>query len=135
MFHLGDMGHSFFFCASLKQMWNVLNAFPRPHHSWEERQVPAHPIQAVTREGNDSPRPALWSHHLPRRTVGSQLQLDQRQTHGWRAHLPLPGFLVLRTYFLSAASPCRVVKGQFCPLFLQPGALACFLSRNLKVGF
>ena len=68
-------------------MWNILNAFPRPSHSWEERQVPAHPIQAVTREGNDSPRPALQSHCLPQTTVGSQLQLDPASDPGLaRAH-------------------------------------------------
>lgn len=32
---IGGQG-AFFFCASLKQMWNVLNAFCRSSHSWEE---------------------------------------------------------------------------------------------------
>ena len=63
-------------------MWNILNAFHRPSHSWEERQVPAHPIQAVAREGNDSPRPALWSHRPPQTTVGSQPQLDPASDPG-----------------------------------------------------
>lgn len=62
-------GHSFS-CASLKQMWNVLNAFSRPSHSWEERWVPAHPIQAVTYGGKWFPQTRSLDSRPPTKNRG-----------------------------------------------------------------
>lgn len=85
-------------------------------------------------EGNDSPRPAIWIPRLPQRTVGSQLSLSRVGSRAGR-HSPLSplgnslGFLVLSTYFLSAALPAGLLRaaGLCHPLLLQPACLlACF---------
>ena len=135
-------GHgAFFLCASLKQMWNVLNAFPRSSHSWEERQVP-HPFQAVTCGRKWFPQTSNLASPPPTENRGksdpAQAESDPGLAHTLPSQLLATACDVSWSwiYFLSTASPCRFLRavGLFYPLLLQPGVLACLLSRNSKVG-
>lgn len=120
------------FLCFIKTDVNILNAFRRPSHSLgrEAGSCPSYPSSG--REGNDS----TWecsSLESPPTTDdrGKSFQLDPAIRPGLAHSFTwIPGHKAL---FLSTASPCQVGKGAVCPLFLQPGVLACFLSRNLRL--
>jgi hypothetical protein len=100
-------------------MWKVLNAFPRPSHP-EDRQVPAHPIQAVTCGRKWFLQTSSLLDSLPPTEKRGKSASAKPSVRSWQEHT-LPSSL-------------QRAEVLFCPFLLQPGMLACFLSRNLKVG-
>lgn len=124
-------------------MWNVLNAFPRSSHSREERQIPAHPIQAVTCGRKWFPQTSSLDSLPPTENRGKSAPAQPSVRSGAGTHSPLSPlskspfcFLILTLISSPPPFPASLLRagGLFCPLLLQPGVLACFLSRNLKVG-
>lgn len=87
---------------------------------------------------HDSPTLALsWLLHCSQRIVGSELCLSADQTLAGTLALSMTTACFISpscTRFLSRALPAGLWKGCFALFLLQPGVLACFLSRNLKVG-
>lgn len=78
-----------------------------------------------------------WLLHCSQRIVGSELWLSPAQTLAGTLALSLTTACFISpscTRFLSSVLPAGLWKSCFALFLLQPGVLACFLSRNLKVG-
>lgn len=132
-------GHgAFFLYASLKQMWNVLNAFPRSSHPWEERQVP-HSFQAVTCGRKWFPQTSNLDSPPPMENRGksdpAQAESDPGLAHALLSLLLATACNVSWSwiYFLSTTSPCQFLRTVV--LFYLPPPLFFFCSLVCLLAF